>query len=169
MKQTTDQLLAGLREAILTEETGIQFYAAAAARTTDTRGREVFEQLARDETEHQQWLRRQYGHVVEGTPWEEIRPVFHADLSGPSPIFSDQLRARIGEAHWEMTALSVGLTLEETTITRYRNLAKAAEQPDVRRFFEELAKWEESHAQALSRQFGLLKESYWHEARFAPF
>lgn len=169
MPQTKDELLAGLKEALLTEETGIQFYTAAAARTTDTRGREVFAQLARDEAEHKQWLRRQYAHVAEGTPWEEMKPVFHADLSGPGPIFSDQLRGRIGEAHWEMTALSVGLALEEATVTRYRNLARAAEQPDVRRFFEELAKWEESHAAALSRQSNLLKESYWQEARFAPF
>jgi rubrerythrin len=167
--QTKEQLLAGLKEAILTEETGIQFYTVAAERTTDDRGREVFEQLARDEAEHKQWLRRQYGRVVEGALWEEMKPVFHADLSGPSPIFSDQLRARIGEAHWEMTALSVGLALEEATITCYRNLAQAAEQPDVRRFFQELARWEESHAAALNRQSNLLKESYWHEARFAPF
>jgi bacterioferritin (cytochrome b1) len=167
--QTKDQLLAGLKEAILTEQTGVQFYTVAASNTTDVQGREVFQQLARDEAEHQQWLRRQYGHIVEGTPWEEMRPVFHADLSGPSPIFSDGLRSRIGEAHWEMTALAVGLALEEATVTRYRNLARAAEQPDVRRFFEELARWEESHAEALSRQSNLLKESYWHEAHFAPF
>jgi rubrerythrin len=169
VSQTKEQLVAGLKEAILTEETGIQFYTVAAKNTTDVQGREVFQQLARDEAEHLQWLRRQYGHVLEGTPWEVIRPEFHADLSGPSPIFSDGLRLRIGEAHWEMTALSVGLALEEATVARYRNLARAAEQPDVRRFFEELTKWEESHADALSRQSNLLKESYWHEAHFAPF
>jgi rubrerythrin len=169
VSQTRDQLIAGLKEAILTEQTGIEFYTVAANNTTDAQGREVFQQLARDETEHQQWLRRQYGHIVEGTPWEEMKPAPHADLSGPSPIFSDQLRARIGEAHWEMTALSVGLALEEATVTRYRNLAQAAEQPDVRRFFEELTRWEQSHAEALSRQSNLLKESYWREARFAPF
>lgn len=169
MSQTRDQLIAGLKEAILTEQTGIQFYTVAAGNTTDVQGREVFQQLARDEAEHQHWLRRQYGHIIAGTPWEEMKPVSHADLSGPSPIFSDGLRARIGEAHWEMTALSVGLTLEEATVTRYRNLARAAEQPDVRRFFEELARWEESHAEALNRQSSLLKESYWREARFAPF
>ena len=169
MTQTKDQLLAGLKEAILTEQTGVQFYTVASANTTDARGREVFQQLARDEAEHQQWLRRQYGHLVAGTPWEEMKPVPHADLSGPSPIFSEGLRSRIGEAHWEMTALSVGLALEEATAIRYRQLAQAADQPEVRRFFDELAKWEESHAVALSRQSNLLKESYWQEARFAPF
>ena len=169
MTQTKDQLLAGIKEAILTEQTGVQFYTVAAANTTDVKGREVFQQLARDEGEHQQWLRRQYGHIVAGTPWEEMKPVLHADLSGPSPIFSDGLRSRIGEAHWEMTALSVGLALEEATVIRYRRLAQAADQPDVRQFFDELAKWEESHVEALSRQSNLLKESYWQEARFAPF
>ncbi len=169
MTQTGDQLLAGLKEAILTEQTGIQFYTVAAGNTTDAQGREVFQQLARDESEHLQWLRRQYGHLVAGTPWEEMRPVPHADLSGPSPIFSAGLRSRIGEAHWEMTALSVGLALEEATIIRYRKLAQAADRPEVRRFLEELTKWEESHAEALSRQSDLLKESYWREARFAPF
>jgi len=167
--QTGDQLLAGLKEAILTEQTGIQFYTVAAGNTTDAQGREVFQQLARDESEHLQWLRRQYGHLVAGTPWEEMKPVPHADLSGPSPIFSAGLRSRIGEAHWEMTALSVGLALEEATIIRYRKLAQAADRPEERRFFEELTKWEESHAEALSRQSDLLKESYWREARFAPF
>jgi hypothetical protein len=29
--------------------------------------------------------------------------------------------------------------------------------------------WKESHAEALRRQSNLLKESYWREARFAPF
>ena len=169
MTRTKDQLLTGLKEAILTEQTGVQFYTVAAANTTDAQGREVFQQLARDEAEHQQWLRRQYGHLVGDTPWETWRPVHHADLSGPSPIFSDGLRSRIGEAHWEMTALSVGLTLEDATVIRYRNLAQATDQPDVRQFFEELAKWEESHAEALRRQSELLKESYWSEARFAPF
>ncbi len=169
MTQTGDQLLAGLKEAILTEQTGIQFYTVAAGNTTDAQGREVFQQLARDESEHQQWLRRQYDHLVVGTPWEEMKPVPHAELSGPSPIFSDGLRSRIGEAHWEMTALSVGLALEEATIIRYRKLAQAADQQEVRRFFEELTKWEESHAEALSRQSDLLKESYWREARFDPF
>ena len=169
MSQTKDQLIAGLKEAILTEQTGVQFYTVEAGNTTDVQGREVFQQLARDEAEHQQWLRRQYGHLVEGTPWEEMKPMSHAGLSGPSPIFSDALRSRIGEAHWEMTALSVGLALEEATVIRYRQLAQAADQPEVRRFFEELKKWEESHAEALSRQSNLLKESYWREARFAPF
>ena len=169
MTPDRDRLLAGLKEAILAEQTGIQFYTVAAGRTADARGREVFEQPAREETEHRQWLTRQYGHLVGGKAWEEMKPASHAGLSGPSPIFSDSLRSRIGEAHWEMTALSVGLALEEATVIRYRRLAQEADQSEVKQFFADLAAWEESPAAALVRQSNLLKESYWHEAGFASF
>src|SRR5512136_3038092 len=121
MPQTRNQLLAGLKEAILTEQSGSQFYTMAADNTKDPQGQEVFRQLARDEAEHKDWLQRQYRHLLEGTAWEEFQAKPHAELSGPSPVFSARLRSRIGEAHWEMTALSVGLALEDATIVRYRS------------------------------------------------
>ncbi len=169
MSDAENPIVAGLKEAILTEQTGIEFYSVAARNTRDLKGREVFEQLARDEAEHQRWLRRQYQLLLENRPFEPLSPTRHADLSGASPIFSDELKSRIGQAHWEMTALSVGLSLEHATISRYRGLAALTVQPDARRFFEELAAWEETHAAALRRQHELLVQSYWHEARFAPF
>ena len=68
-----------------------------------------------------------------------------------------------------MTVLSVGLQLEHATIARYRGLAAAAEQPELKHFFERLMHWEEGHAAALERQSRLLRESYWNAAGFAPF
>jgi rubrerythrin len=169
MGPAEERLLGGLREAIIAEQTGVEFYSVASHNTADLQGREVFEQLAREEAEHQQWLKRQYGNLLQGRPFEKIGAAGRADLGGPSPVFSEALKARVGEAHWEMTALAVGLALEDSTITRYRALAQEATQPDVRRFFEELARWEEGHAEALRRQSNLLKESYWTEARFWQF
>jgi rubrerythrin len=166
---TETRLIAGLKEAILTEQTGVEFYAVAARNTRDARGREVFEQLAREEADHQHWLKVQYQHLLENRPFENFRGTRRADLSGPSPIYSDELSRRVGEAHWEMTALSVGLALEHAAVARYRSLAGSPGRPEERRFFEELAAWEETHAAALKRQHDLLLESYWHQAQFAPF
>ena len=36
-----------------------------------------------------------------------------------------------------------GLVFDEATVIRYRKLAQAADRPEVRQFFEELAKWKE--------------------------
>jgi bacterioferritin (cytochrome b1) len=89
--------------------------------------------------------------------------------AGDSPIFSPALKARIGEAHIEMTALSVGLQIELASVERYRRLADTADTAELKEFFAALAHWEEGHADALGRQSRNLLESYWNEARFAPF
>src|SRR5512137_1982904 len=125
MTPAEDRVVAGLREAILTEEYGVQFYNVAAANTRDEKGREVFAQLGREEELHRQWLVRQYGRALAGQDFEPLSAP-HPELVGPNPIFSDKLRQRIGEAHWEMTALAVGLTLEHATIDRYRAMALAS-------------------------------------------
>ncbi|MFO7676465.1 MAG: ferritin family protein [bacterium] len=162
-------IIAGIREAMLAEQAGNQFYSAAAGRTTDPRGSEVFLMLAVEEARHLDFLREQYRLLAAGRPPEPLISDTGAELGGPSPIFSDELRSRIGEAHWEMTALSVGLQLEEASIARYRDLAARAASPELRQFFERLVRWEEGHAAALERQSRLLRDDYWNAAGFAPF
>ncbi|MBM3314245.1 ferritin-like domain-containing protein [candidate division WOR-3 bacterium] len=71
-------------------------------------------------------------------------------FDGQSPVFSEELRSRIGKAHFEMTALSVGLELELATIRRYRELAAAAGAPELSRFYGRLGDREETHAAAPS-------------------
>lgn len=153
---------------MVAERTGIEFYRTAAERTRDEQGKAVFLRLAADEQKHLEYLRQQYQQLTQGTtgaPLELPEP----GVDGTSPIFSAELRNRLSQAHWEMTALSVGLALEQASIARYRQLAAQADSEPVRRFFESLVRWEESHAAALQQQFNFLREDYWREAGFAPF
>jgi len=170
MSQTSERILAGLREAILTEHVGNNFYTVASEKTQDPKGKEVFLMLAAEEALHQKWLTEQYALLREGKhPEPLVSATSGAIFDDRNPIFSPELRSRIAEAHWEMTALSVGLQLEYNTITRYRELAAAAGVPELRHFFEKLMHWEEGHARALEQQSKLLRDAYWNEARFAPF
>jgi rubrerythrin len=164
-----ESLADGLKAAILAEQAGNDFYSAAAARTSDPKGREVLLMLAAEEALHQDYLKQQYGHLIAGRPPTWLLMSSGAELGGPSPIFTEELKQRIAEAHWEMTALAVGLQLELSSINHYRSLAETVEQPEARWFFGKLVKWEENHAAAIRRQQSYLLESYWHEAGFAPF
>ena len=164
-----EAILAGIKEAILAEQTGMQFYENASANTADPQGKTVFQALARDEEKHREFLRRQYANIINGTPVESLAVEAAFDLSGPTPIFSPALKKRIGEAHWEMTALSVGLQLEISSVEHYRRLAGEAGPGPVHDFFETLARWEETHADALRRQSKNLLDDYWSAGRFAPF
>ncbi len=167
---TDSGLLEGLRLAILNERAGADFYTMAARTTTDPRGREVFLILAAEEALHLRFLKEQYALVAAGkTPAPLISATHGAELGTESPIYSEELRERIGEAHFEMSALAVGLKLEHETIAHYRALAAGAAAPEARHFFEKLVAWEQGHASALSRQQAQLLESYWQAAGFAPF
>ncbi len=170
MSSSTQSMAQGLKDAFLAEVEGEHFYRMAAATTADPKGRQVFEQLAAEERQHQQFLRSQYDALLRSGELDETLELGSpGPMDGESPIFSDALRARMADAHFEMTALSVGAQLELAAEQHYRAAAKSANLSFVKRFFEELANWEARHYEALHKQLELLREDYWQASGFHPF
>ena len=160
----------GLKAAIEAEQNGYHFYMMAARSTEDEQGREVFEQLANEELDHVSYLKQQHRSLMEKGVFDpEATMGRRTDLSGDSPIFSDKLKARAADAHFEMSALSIGMNLELNAVKFYKGRADASDDPGVKTFFQELADWESGHYEALSRQSELLKEDYWNANGFAPY
>lgn len=163
-------LAEGLLKAMKAERYGHSFYLMAANSTDDPKGREVFQQLAREELDHMRFLRIHYDSILKtGMPSESARLGSQADLSGRSPIFSDTLKARIKDANFEMTSLSIGIQLELDAMNYYRSQAEVASNSRVKKFYAELAEWESGHYQALLRQQEELREDYWSAGGFEPF
>lgn len=170
MADEKQQLAEGLLKAIKAERYGQDFYLMAAMSTDDPKGKDVFQRLAAEEAEHMQFLSTQYQSILQtGLPDASLRLGQQFDLSGMSPIFSDSLKERIGEAHFEMTSLAIGIQLEHDAMEYYRSQAAAAENPVVRDFFTQLANWESGHYQALLRQQDELKGDFWSAGGFSPF
>lgn len=170
MDATTQKLQDALRRAVQAEIEGHSFYLMAARSTQDPKGKEIFERLAAEEMDHANFLRAHF-HALQSTGRLDPAAALGArtDLLGPSPIFSDALRRRIGEAHYEMTALSVGAQLEEGAMRFYREQGEASTDPKARDFFATLADWEQGHYRALTAQLDALREDYWTQNEFAPF
>ena len=170
MDESNTRVAEALREAMKAEIHGYGFYMMAARSTEDAKGREVFEQLAEEEREHHRFLRAHYESIIStGKPSSEASLKLQAmELTGESPIFSKALKDRIGDAHAEMSALSVGVQLEKSAQKFYREQADATDDPTLRALFEELAKWESRHYHALLVQQEALKEDYWSSSGFAP-
>jgi rubrerythrin len=170
MDAATESILNGLTEAMQAETDGHHFYLMAARTTADPKGREVFERLAAEELDHFRFLKAQATALrATGEPDASVRLGPRADLGGLSPIFSLGLRARIREAHLEMSALSIGIQLEQSAVDFYAGLAAQASSPRVRAFFDELSDWERGHRDALLRQQKELRDDYWAAGGFAPF
>ncbi len=163
-------MVEGIFQAIQAEADGQSFYLMAAKSTSDPKGREVFELLAHEEELHQKFLRAQYHALLQtGRPDSALTLPKQQELPGESPIFSAELKRRIKDAHFEMSALSIGIQLEHSAMAHYQASARAAIDPLVAAFFTRLADWERGHHQALLRQQEALKQDYWAESGFAPF
>ena len=163
-------LTDGLLQAIKAERDGHSFYQMAAHSSVDPHAKEVFARLAGEELDHMNFLMKQYESILKcGRLDQSARLGPRSDLSGRSPIFSDGIRARIAEAHFEMSALSIGIQLESDAMKFYRAQAAAAADPEIVGFYSELAEWETGHYQALLSQQEELKEDYWSAGGFSPF
>jgi rubrerythrin len=163
-------MIDGLKQAMAAEHYGHTFYQMAAGTTEDPTGKQVFEQLAREELMHFEFLAKHYRSLVEkGIPASGVVLGAEPQATASSPIFSDSLRARIKEAHFEMSALAVAVQLELNAVQHYRAEAAKVPIPEVKRFYEQLADWESGHYHAFLAQQQSLQQDYWHANGFERF
>ena len=169
MDKQTEAILKGLKTAIEAELTGHEFYKNAAKSTNDPMGKETFARMAEEEMGHLNYLRHQYKSVMETGDYDFSKTLNkkqykHAD----NPVFSEQIKERIKDSHFEVSALSIGMKLEMDAMNYYRSCAKAADNEQAQQFFNELADWEEDHYAAFERQLEMLKEEYFAANNFVP-
>jgi len=167
-----EHILEVVQNAIRVENDGYQFYRLAEERTKDAKGKEVFVSLAKDETNHMQILKSLYQSVKEKDEYhfDEVKDLKHIlETTSESPIFSKEFKKRLDQAHFEMTALSIGILLEKNSIEFYKKSAQESKDKDVKMLFNYLADWEGEHLRALVNQQKFLQQDYWTEARFYPF
>jgi rubrerythrin len=167
-----EHLLRVVQDAIRVENDGYQFYRLAEEKTKDAKGKEVFASLAQDETNHMRILKSLYQSVKEKGEFhfDEMKDIKHLlEGTSESPIFSKEFKNRLNQAHFEMTALSIGILLEKNSIDFYKKSAQESKNKDIKMLFNYLAEWEGEHLRALVNQQKLLQQDYWTEARFYPF
>ncbi|MCD4717281.1 MAG: ferritin family protein [Desulfobacterales bacterium] len=169
MDKQIEDILKGLKTAIEAELTGHEFYKNAAKSTNDPVGKETFSSMAEEEMGHFNYLRHQYKSVLDNGDYDfskkmDKKQFKHAD----NPIFSEQIKERIKDSHFEVSALSIGMKLELDAMKYYRSCASAANNEQVRQFYNELAEWEEDHYVAFERQLEMLKEEYFTANNFVP-
>lgn len=170
MPEQHSSLSEVLRLALQTEHYGQWFYNMAASQCQDARGKEVFKKLADDELEHQQFLKGQIESLARQGRLDRTLQLGPSRLgSEPGPIFSPAIRQRLADAHYEMTALAVGLELELSSSNFYRQQAEKTNDHFAREFFQKLAEWESGHYRALSAEQQKLQQDYWQAAGFSPF
>jgi rubrerythrin len=169
MNKKTEEILQGLKTAIEAELTGHEFYKSAAKTTSDPVGKETFSRMAEEEIGHFNYLRHQYKSVLEKGEYDFTKKLLKQDHKyAESPIFSDEIKRRIKDSHFEVSALTIGMKLELDAMRFYRVCAEKADSEDVKNFYTELADWEKDHYHAFENQLDMLKEDYFQANNFVP-
>jgi rubrerythrin len=169
MDQDKSEILAGLKTAIEAELTGYNFYKNAAQTTTDPMGKETFLRLSEEEIGHFNYLRHQYKSVLEEGAFDFSKKLLQpAHKGAENPIFSETIKKRIKESHFEISVLSIAMKLEQDAANFYNACASKSADPQVKQFYHELAKWETEHFNAFEQQLNALKDEYFQANNFIP-
>jgi len=149
---------------------GRELYLIAAERSGDEKAKEVFSYLAQEEDSHFEALKKMYHSYLKGEALhltELPRLVRFEDAL--HPIFSADFKQRLKGRHFEMSALSIALKLEQDSFRFYGKMADETENRELKKFFSHLSEWEKDHYDALQREISYLEDDYFTENRFAPF
>ena len=164
---TRNTILDILNKAYQIELDGYTFYSMTAERAEKPAVRALFEKLAADEQQHQQYLREVASHLKEQDPASVKVPGPVPDLSSYSDVvFTDEVRQQAEGAEFEAGVLSVGLSIESNSIAHYTGAAKNAPDERLRGFYQFLAAWERQHLIALQNAYKAVRGDFWQKSGF---
>jgi rubrerythrin len=154
-----------LRTAILNEVEGYQFYTLAAMRAEDTYTKEAFNHLAREEQQHESWLRKMYVQLSEKQS-VSIEEMEVSSLPSPKIFRKENVGAESGSL--EISVYKIGILMEMASMTFYKNAAEDATTPELKKMLLHLADWENKHLESLQNMYDVLKDEWWDMQGFSP-
>jgi rubrerythrin len=161
--------LAALQVAIQTEIDGYNFYQRFAAQTDDPNARAMFEQLARDEVMHLEYLRNVKAMLEESGEWAEYQGAPYTPGEG-APIFSrERVKQNLVAYTSDLSALRVAYLIEKDAVDFYRRAAQETHDPNGKRMYLDLVKMEENHLALLQGEYEFLRGEFQIAMGFAPF
>jgi rubrerythrin len=164
MRKDFDAISDILKRAFQVEVDGLTFYSMAADRATKPAVRKLFERLARDETEHQAYIkavmRRYEEHGASSFQFDRRDPDL-AEFS--SEIFTESFKEQVQDEVSELGAVSIGVQLESNAVAFFDTAARDATDPQIAGFYRFLADWEGMHLRTLKKLYDSIRVDYWPE------
>ncbi len=164
MSTEFDAITDVLRKAFQVEVDGFTFYSMTAERATKPAVQKLFERLARDETEHQAYIRavmRRYEEHGASSFQIDQRDPDLAEFS--SQIFTDSFKEQAKGEIFETGALSIGIQLESNAVAFFSAAARDASDPQISGFYRFLADWEGFHLRTLQQLYDSIRVDPWPE------
>lgn len=155
-----------IRQAIINEIEGYEFYKMAKEHAVEKTVKEAFETLAEEERKHVEWLTELMNHIhAEKTDSFNLSMVDNP----PSPgIFKwDNIDRK--NAGLAVSVFGIGMQMEEASVKFYLHAADESRNEDAKALYRILAAWEQAHYEQFMGEYETLTHEYWSNQGFAPF
>ena len=160
-KNRQEKILArdALELTLAVERRGYSFYTNAARKTLDPGGREMFEQLAKEESEHLERFGNEYRKLIAEHGWLRQEPTrLPAARKIADEIFPERelLSVDVGDETSAREALRIAIDLERKSHRFFESFARELSDPRGRKIFRDVAREEQTHLESLRKEYARL-------------
>ena len=161
-----NQELMVIKQAIINEIEGYEFYKMAANNSKSTGVKDAFLELAEDELQHVIWLKEMFNKIKDDKV-ADFQLALIPEPTSPSIFKWDKIDRK--DAGIAVSAFGIGIQMEKSSIEFYLKAASETEIEKAKELYNILVKWEKVHLDKFSLQYEELKEEWWSEQGYAPF
>lgn len=151
-----------LRYAMQMELDGSNFFKEKAGNFSDATTKRLFEKLAKIEMEHYEYLKNQLENYIKNKTFDISEEVMERE----EDIFkyreeSEHIEETLQESDIpDLTILRMAYLIERDFKEFYENAAKNAEDKNIKKIFEKLSKWENSHEKLFKVEYDRRMKEY---------
>ena len=153
------ELLDALVQGMKLENDGREFYTKMADLFEDADTQAMFKQLAADEVDHYNFIKRQYDALGEGKGWSSIPEMQLGEaVDAVSVVFPPEKQAltELPSNPTEEDAILFALAVEDISFKLYYNSAGISKDPEAQKLFMQLAGAEQTHFEVLMQRYDAL-------------
>jgi len=159
-----DKELKLLRQAIMLEEEGYEFYMMASQNADNNDSREALSELAHEEEKHKQWLKEMHQKVKEGATTE----FDFKSIEMPSPGLFKWDNVPLDNISKALSVFSIGVKMEYSAIEFYKKAKEDTNDPEIEKLLDVIIDWERKHLNDFQKRYDELQQEWWDEQRFSP-
>lgn len=155
-----------IKQAIMNEVEGFEFYRMAAKQAGEGGSRDAFLELASEEKKHIEYLEALFVKIKDGIE-DEKEMAFMEGPPSPGIYKWDKLDKDLTSL--AMSVFSIGIQMEKDSVDFYTKAKEETEIEQARKLYDTLIKWERVHLEQFTEQYNMYKEDWWSDQGFAPF
>ena len=157
--------LTVIKQAIINEIEGFEFYRLAARQAENEESKNAFETLAQEELMHVEWLKKLYSNINHS---QEDDLLLAYEVEAPSPkIFSwgniDRKNASLA-----ISVFGIAIQMERESVKFYDLASKDTDNEKLKKFYNTLSVWEQKHLNQFADEYEKLIEAWWNTQGFEP-